>query len=98
MKRWIGSLVVALCVVAVGGGTPGCNCNHNGVGNGDGGGGAGGGGGGLGDGGSNACGDNDPGCTTACLGPTCQPPSMFPLPTDMPPDPNVGADGVGRDP
>ena len=98
MKRWLGSLVVALCVLAVGGATPGCSCNHNGVGNGDGGGGTGGGGGGLGDGGSNACGDNDPGCTTACLGPTCTPPSMFPLPGDMPPDPNVGADGVGRDP
>src|SRR4051812_50227318 len=97
MKRWVGSLVVVLAVVAVGGATPGCNCNHNGNGNGDGGGGAGGTGGAGGDGGVNACGDNDPGCTTVCLGPTCQPPSMFPLPSDVPPDPNVGADGVGRD-
>jgi len=98
MKRWVGSVVVALSVLALGGGAPGCNCAHNGLGNGDGGAGNGGSGGGNGDGGVNACGDNDPGCTTACLGPTCVPPSMFPLPGDMPPDPNVGADGVGRDP
>ncbi len=98
MKRWLGSWVVAVAVVAVGGATPGCSCNHNGAANGDGGGGsAGSGGGSGGDGGVNACGDNDPGCTTVCLGPTCQPPSMFPLPGDMPPDPNVTADGVGRD-
>ncbi|HEX8951009.1 MAG TPA: hypothetical protein VF945_04150, partial [Polyangia bacterium] len=98
MKRWLGSLVVAVTVVAVGGATPGCNCNHN-AGNGDGGAGHGGSGGGAGgDGGLNACGNNDPSCMTQCLGPTCMPPNMFPLPSDMPPDPNVGADGVGRDP
>ena len=99
MKSFFGSLVVAFAVLAVGGATPGCSCNHtNGVG--DGGAGSGGTGGGGGDAGigTNACGDNDPGCTTACLGPTCVPPKMFPLPGDMPPDPNVGADGVGRNP
>jgi hypothetical protein len=46
----------------------------------------------------NACGDTDPSCTVTCLGPTCNPPKMFPLPSDSPPNPNVGADGVGRDP
>ncbi len=99
MKRWVGSWIVALTVVAVGGATPGCNCAHNGQHNGDGGGGSAGSGGGSGggDGGFNACGDHDPSCTTSCLGPTCMPPNMFPLPSDMPPDPNVGADGVGRD-
>src|SRR5438309_582920 len=97
MKRSHWSWVVVVAVALAGGGTPGCNCSHNGAGNGDGGAGSGGSGGGFGgDGGANACGDNDPGCATACLGPTCQPPSMFPLPTDMPPDPNVGADGVDR--
>jgi hypothetical protein len=98
MKRSLGSVVIVLAVVALGGAAPGCNCAHNG-GNGDGGGGSGASGGGSGgDGGFNACGDNDPSCMTACLGPTCVPPGMFPLPSDMPPDPNVGADGVGRDP
>src|SRR5947208_271798 len=99
MKSPLWSLMVAVVVLAVGGATPGCSCNHNGIGNGDGGAGGGGTGRGAGGGGSgtNACGDNDPGCTTACLGPTCMPPNMFPLPSDMPPDPNVGADGVGRD-
>src|SRR5438270_5075231 len=98
MKRALWWLVVAVAVLAVGGATPGCGCNHNAIGNGDGGGGGGAGGsGGTGGGGLNECGDNDPGCTTACLGPTCMPPNMFPLPSDMPPDPNVGADGVDRD-
>ena len=84
------------------GAAPGCSCDaHPGQG-GDGGGGGGngdGGGGGNGDGGPlNACGDNDPSCQVTCLGPTCMPPNQFPLPSDSPPNPNVGADGVGRDP
>jgi hypothetical protein len=41
------------------------------------------------------CGDNDPSCTDVGFGPGLGQP--FPLPTDMPPDPNVSADGVGRD-
>ncbi|MDB4964324.1 MAG: Tryptophan synthase alpha chain [Myxococcales bacterium] len=99
MKRSLWSLVVAVVVLAVGGATPGCSCNHNGVGNGDGGAGGGGTGGGGG-GGTTAdpCGDNDPSCVAACIGPTCMPPKTFPLPGDVPPDPDVGADGVDRDP
>jgi hypothetical protein len=96
---FFGGTVLALCVVLGAGASPGCSCNPNngnGIG-GDGGNGDGGPGGG-GDGGLNACGDNDPSCTTVCLGPTCVPPGMFPLPTDSPPNPNVGADGVTRDP
>lgn len=98
MKRSIWSLVVAGTVLAAGGVMPGCTCNHNGAANGDGGNGNGDAGAGNGDGGLNACGDNDPSCTTVCMGPTCMPPGMFPLPGDQPPDPNVGADGVDRNP
>ncbi len=52
-----------------------------------------------GDGGNvNACGDDDPSCTVVCVGPTCTPPGQFPLPSDNPSPPNVGADGVNRNP
>lgn len=98
MKRSLWSMLLAFAVLAAGGATPGCSCNHNGGHGGDGGAAGGGaGGGGSGGGGmTNACGDQDPSCMTPCLGPTCMPPNMFPLPSDNPPDPNVGADGVGR--
>jgi hypothetical protein len=104
MTRWCSPLLAAFGLVVAFGATPGCNCNHNPVTH------LGGthdmahpasgsdGGVPLPDGGVNACGDNVPSCTTPCLGPTCMPPSMFPLPSDMPPDPNVGSDGVGRQP
>lgn len=95
--RVIGAIVFGLAVILSAGATPGCSCNQD-NGNGDGDGGNGDGGGGNGDGGVNICGDNDPSCTSNCLGPTCMPPNMFPLPTDNPPNPNVGADGVTRDP
>lgn len=98
MKRSLWSLLFAFAVLAAGGATPGCSCNHN-PGHGGDGGAAGGGAGGGGSGGggmTNLCGDQDPSCMTPCLGPTCMPPNMFPLPSDNPADPNVGADGVGR--
>src|SRR5690349_2883778 len=43
----------------------------------------------------NPCGDNDPNCQDPGFGPGKGMP--FGLPTDMPPDPNAGADGVSRD-
>jgi len=94
------SIACALVVVFAGGATPGCNCADT-TATGDGGGGGNvdlaGTGDGFNpslDGGQAWCG-NDPTCTVDCSGPTCMPPGMFPLPAD---DPNVGADGVGRDP
>jgi hypothetical protein len=99
------SLLGALGFVVVFGAMPGCNCNHSGnnmhlggshdmaMAGGDGGGGPGGDGGGM-----NACNDDNVSCMNPCLGPTCMPPTMFPLPGDTPADPNVGADGVGRQP
>ena len=41
----------------------------------------------------NACGDCSPGCTSDGLGT-----GPFPMPDDTPPNPDVGADGVGLDP
>jgi hypothetical protein len=91
--------LLALAVVLGAGATPGCTCDHSGLGGGTGDGGSGDGStNGQGDGGANACGDNDPSCTVTCVGPTCQPPGVFPLPGDTPPPSNVGADGVTRDP
>jgi hypothetical protein len=93
------SIACAFVVVFAAGATPGCNCADTGGagdlggGNGDGFG-SGDGFNGNGDGGVPWCG-NDPTCTVDCSGPTCTPPGMFPLPSE---DPNVGADGVGRDP
>ncbi len=55
---------------------------------------------GLGGGGGtgpNACGNDDPTCTEGCVGPTCDPPSEFPMPDDDPPPDNVTADGVTKD-
>ncbi len=43
----------------------------------------------------NGCGDFDPSCTDNGFGPSLGVP--FPLPTDMPADPNVGGSGVSRD-
>jgi hypothetical protein len=103
MKRtslWGPAIAVVFLLAA--GATPGCSCsntgtgtnkdlgNHDGGGNGD--------GPIFGDGGLTACGDNDPSCMVTCVGPTCMPPGMFPLPSDSPPPANVGADGVNRDP
>jgi hypothetical protein len=48
-----------------------------------------------GGGGPNGCGDNEPSCTDNGFGPSSGMP--FPLPTDMPPDPNAGGSGVSRD-
>src|SRR5579864_883942 len=54
--------------------------------------------GGSGDdgGAANVCGDTDPLCMEWDLGPDVGKP--FPLPTDPMVDPNVGADGVARNP
>jgi hypothetical protein len=99
MKRlpWIAPLVAALGFVLAVGVTPGCDCASSGA-NGNGDGGNGDGGNGNHDSGLNACGDNDPACMAPCIGPTCNPPSQFPLPDDQPPPTNVTADGVNRDP
>jgi len=98
MTRALG-FVIALAVVVGAGATPGCSCNpDNGNGHGSDGGGGDGSVGPDANGPPNACGDQDPSCTVGCLGPTCVPPGMFPLPSDNPPNPNVGADGVNRDP
>lgn len=104
MKRTsiLGPLALGLTLVVAGGAAPGCNCSGD-VTNGDGGGNGDGGNNGDGGGGTdgpnvNACGDNDPSCTVVCIGPTCMPPGMFPLPTDNPPPDNVKADGVSRNP
>jgi hypothetical protein len=43
----------------------------------------------------NACGDFDPSCVTVGMGPGTGMP--FPLPSDMPADPNADASGVSRD-
>ena len=105
MNRLLSLLGTVGFVFAIGA-MPGCSCNHppgnpNHLGGvhdmamAGGGGGSDGGGGG---GGTNACNDNNLNCMNPCIGPTCTPPGMFPLPGDMPPDPNVGADGVGRQP
>jgi hypothetical protein len=55
------------------------------------------GGGVLPDSGTNACGNNDPTCDVESVGPTADPPSQFPLPSDDPAPDNVEADGVTRD-
>jgi hypothetical protein len=97
------SLTFSLVFAIAAGAVPGCNCaslpggdgfDPNGDGfnpNGDG-------GNPNGDGGTNPCGSNDPSCTVTCIGPNCQPPSQFPLPTDNPAPENVKADGVNRNP
>jgi hypothetical protein len=92
--NFVGAFVLGLAVILAAGATPGCSCNSDNGGqggNGD--------GGMNGDGGVNsltACADNDPSCTVVCLGPTCMPPTPFPMPTD--PNPNAGADGVTTQP
>src|SRR5947209_6981575 len=104
MVRSCWAVLAAFGLLVAFGATPGCNCNHNPTTTHLGGthdlagpvltdGGA-----PLPDAALNACGDTVPSCMTPCLGPTCTPPSMFPLPSDMPRDPNVGSDGVGRQP
>ena len=55
------------------------------------------GGGVLPDSGTNACGNNDPTCKVEAIGPTADPASQFPLPSDDPAPDNVEADGVTRD-
>lgn len=55
------------------------------------------GGGVLPDSGTNACGNNDPTCEVESVGPTADPASQFPLPSDNPAPDNVEADGVTRD-
>jgi hypothetical protein len=55
-------------------------------------------GGNTGNAGGDPCGDGNPTCAEECIGPTCDPPGEFPLPTDDPPPDNVTADGVTRDP
>src|SRR5205807_3755635 len=84
-RRWLPLLLGTTLALAFGA-SPGCSCDSSPghlPGNGDGGDNGDGGGGGNGDGGPlNACGDNDPSCSVSCLGPTCTPPGMFPLPSD----------------
>lgn len=81
-----------------GGGSASGGTSGSGGASGFGGTGIGGGGGFDPDSGTNPCGNNDPTCEASSIGPTGDPPTEFPLPSDDPPPDNVEADGVTRDP